>query len=185
MPSRAASKLFKSHRKQIACAIARQIQQTIPPYRDMDTLTLARSIDQVLKAVQQLLSGDDQQALFDVLDALRAQRLQQGFSESDFMVAVLCALPVIRRFYINRASSPATGITFYEEIEAILIPLYGQWVASDCSAFEDTATDPDHESPFHSVSTEPRPSASLLPKFTIVTVEDVADDPTLPFLVAR
>jgi len=185
MPSKAASKLFRSHRKQIACAIARQIQQAVPPYRDVDALSLARNVDGVLKAVQRLLAGEDERAVFEVLDALRAQRLQHGFSESDFLVAVLCGLPVIRRFFANRASSIEVGMRFFEEIEAILIPLYGQWVASDISAFEDTATDPDHESPFHNVATEPSAGAEQLLNFRIVTIEEIADDPvTLPFIEA-
>ena len=87
---------------------------------------------------------------------------------------MLCALPVIRRFYANHASSLEAGLSYFEEVEAILIPLYGHWVAADTETFEDAATEPDARSPLAAVADAPRARAGNLLSFNIVSIEDQA-----------
>jgi hypothetical protein len=176
MPTHASTKLFKSNRKRIACAVAHQIQQTVPRYQQVDSLTLARNVDSVLQGVQRVLEGGQEQAVTGVLDWLQAQRKNEGFSAGDFLVAVLCSLPVIRRFYANHASSLEAGLRYFEEVEAILIPLYGHWVAADADTFEEAATEPDARSPLAAVADAPRASAGNLLSFNIVSIDDKAVD---------
>ncbi len=142
MPSVNAIRLFKRQRVPIACAVARQIQRTVPAYRSVDGMTLARNVDNVLDAVSQLLDGAKPETVLGVIEVLRRRRLQQGMKDSDFLVAVLCTLPVIRRFCVQNSHSVEQGLAYYEEIEALLLPLYGLVADSNLQDFEEAATIP-------------------------------------------
>lgn len=187
MPSNTALRLFANRRLQLACAVARQVQATVPRYRAIDALTLARNIDRVLQAVQQLLQNSDEQTLCEVLGRLRQRREGEGFSGGDFLVAVLCTLPVIRRFYCNHASSPETGLRFYEEVEAVLLPFYGRWAAHEENAFDtDERTAPLATSPLAADLPDPQAHAGKLLAFRIMTIDDADNDHlTQPLLAAQ
>jgi hypothetical protein len=187
MPSKTALQLFANRRLQLACAVARQVQATVPRYRGLDALALARNIDHVLRAVQQLLKNNDEQTLSEVLGQLKQRREHEGFSGGDFLVAVLCTLPVIRRFFCNHASSPAIGLRFYEEVEAVLLPFYGRWAAHEENAFDaDERTAPLERSPLDAELPDPQAHAGKLLAFRIMTIDDADnDDLTQPLLEAQ
>jgi len=188
MPSKTALQLFANRRLQLACAVARQVQATVPRYRSVDALAMARNIDHVLRAVEMLLKSNDDHTLIEVLGQLKQRRTGQGFSSSDFLVAVLCTLPVIRRFFSNHASSPERGLRYYEEVEAVLLPFYGRWAAAqEADAFADDAqTAPLAESPLVADLADPQAHGGKLLAFRIMTIDDADnDDLTQPLLEAQ
>lgn len=172
MTSREARTLLARQRIPIACAIARQIQQTVPSYQAVDGIDLARRVSNVLDATSRLLDGGDYRVLMDVLDVLKRQRHEQGFKDSDFLVAVLCALPVIRRFFLSHASSIGTGLQLFEEVERVLLPLYGYLVQSDVAAFEEMATAP---SARPTLATGDRSAGGTLIDFGIASVDEAVN----------
>jgi len=137
MPARAAVELLERHRSLIAHAIARQIMQTLPQYRSVDPNDLAGSIDELLEGVQTLLIARDHKTLAQVLDTLVQLHNKRGFGVGDFLVATLCTLPVMRRFYMKYASAQDQGIVCYEQVESVLIPLYGHLAARLSNVFDD------------------------------------------------
>jgi len=122
-----------------------------------------------------------------VLDLLKQRRTAQGFSSGDFLVAVLCMLPVLRRFYSNYASSPERGLRYYEEIEAVLLPFYGHWAAHDANPFdEDQRTAPVEMSPLAADLAEPTAHGGQLLAFRIMSIDDADNSQlTQPLLAAQ
>ncbi|MFH1811360.1 MAG: hypothetical protein ABIJ09_21650 [Pseudomonadota bacterium] len=180
MTSREARTLLARQRIPIACAVARQIQQTVPSYQAIDGIQLARGVSNVLDAVVRLLDGGDYRVLMDVLDVLKKQRHEQGFKDSDFLVAVLCGLPVIRRFFLNHASALRTGLALFEEVERVLLPLYGYLAQSDVRAFEEMATAPDTRKPAVMAG---RAEGGTLIDFEIATVDEAVNQQwTRPYI---
>ena len=129
MTRRRARALLEQHRDLIAHAVARQIRMAVPSYEAVEEIGLAGNVAVVLEAVGGLLAARDPATVARVMDLLRALHQRRGFAVGDFMVAVLCALPVLRRFYGKYADTPQLGQELFERVEGVLIPLYGKLVA--------------------------------------------------------
>lgn len=163
--------LLEQHRTLVAHAIARQIMHTVPKYRHVDEVQLAANVDAVLEGVLCLLVRRDVASVTRVIDLLVALHNSRGFAPADYVVAVLCGLPVLRRFYFHYASSRALGVELYEQVESIVLPLYGHLVMRLSGGFDEPeATDTDVTAPLDRDDLDPEEAA--LP-FEIVSVEQV------------
>lgn len=142
-----AIRLLLEYRTIIARAVAQQIAQTVPQYRSVNLDELSSNVESVLDGVVQILESRDVATVTRVTDLLAQMHDKRGFSVADFLVAVLCALPVIRRFYAKYTNSQGLGMHCYEQVEGVLIPLYGHLTLRLATGFEDdeeesTAVDP-------------------------------------------
>jgi len=158
------------HRELVAHAIALQIAHTVPKYRQLDVARVAANVDAVMEGVMCLLVRSNPVRVTRVMDLLVALHEKRGFAPADFIVAVLCALPVLRRFFVHYAETREQGMELYEAVEAILIPLYGHLVMRLSDGFEEESTESDVTAPM--ASRQQDPELDALP-FEIVSVEQV------------
>ena len=159
-----AARLLQPHRDAIARAVARQIRRTVPRYEQVDLVALERNTRTVLGGVQRLLEGGDSATLLRVVEDVAQLRTTTGFQASEFLVASMCFMPVVRRFLVQHAPSPMEGLLAWDSVEAIALPLFGQVV----DVFLDSEDDDEVTVP----SGRPVPNAQdfgLVP-FTIETV---------------
>jgi len=173
MPRYNAVELLQQHHTLVSQAIARQITCTVPRYRIIDEVQLATNVSAVVEGVICLLYRRDSKSVSRVIDLLVALHTQRGFAPADYVVAVLCALPVLRRFFFHFSPSREVGIELYEQVEAILLPLYGHLVMRLSAGFEeDEDTDTAVTAPLDRDELDDEGGA--LP-FEIVSVEQVLE----------
>jgi len=118
--------LLEAHQPRIAAAITRQIQRTVPRYRQLDGAALRRSVSGLLEGLQRLLCQDDVGPLTRLVTDLIQLRRVAGFQTSEVILAGLCFLPVLRRFYLHKAPRPRISLAWFEELEALLIPVLAE-----------------------------------------------------------
>jgi hypothetical protein len=138
-----ASTLIGAYQKPLARAIARQIRDVVPRYLEVDDTALVRNIELILDAIRPMLDATDDRRLRSVLSNVMDMRQAAGFSGSDFIVAALCGLPVLRRFLIERSPDAAEGLRLYESCEGLLLPLVGFIADTYCRLAREDATFPD------------------------------------------
>lgn len=138
MPRQLAARLLKPHHERIAQAVARQIRRTVPRYEQVEPVALERNLKTVLGGIQRLLEKGDAATLLRVVEDVAQLRSSTGFQASEFLVAGMCFLPVVRRFLIGSASTPGEGLAAYEAVESISLPLFGQLVDLFLDAEEET-----------------------------------------------
>jgi len=173
MSRRHARRLLDKHRLLVAHAVARQIGVAVPRYRSVDEIALAGNVAAVLEVVSALLATRDPRTVARAMDLLRALHRRRGFGAGEFMAAVLCALPVLRRFFTKYAATREEGLVLYERVEGILIPLYGRLASLLQEDFSDAEpTDVDAASP--QAATAPAETDQGALPFEVVSVEELA-----------
>lgn len=120
-----AARLLAPNHNRIAKAVTRQIQRTVPSYQRIDAFALERNTRTILSGLQKLLEGADAQSLQAVLGNVVQLRHSAGFRVSDLLLAGMCFQPVVRRYLVAQAASPAEGLAAYEAVEEIGLPLFG------------------------------------------------------------
>ena len=135
--------MLDDYRPMIARAVAQQIQQTVSRYHDVDSTALTRNVEQIFAGLRRLLVRGDDKAVMNMFNMLIGLRQVSGFTIRDFMVATICALPVVRRFFCDKAETLDEGIALYEEFEAIVIPLYGRIACNFQKLNSEAQTTPD------------------------------------------
>lgn len=186
MASKTTLQLFRNNRTRIAHAVAAQIQNSVPRYQHVERQALTANADTLLEGVELLLASGDDRTLMEALGVIMRLRQVSGFSIEDFLVAVLCALPVLRRFYLSHCTYVEEGLKSYEEVEAAMIPLYGQAMAGFARMAEEADTLPGQRSPLLPFEEEEETATMLA--FDIVPVvplsmdflDDGSDDLTRP-----
>lgn len=126
MHTQVAARLIKGHKVRLARAIARQIQQIVPRYREMDSTALERNLGTLLSATETFLENGDDRQLIDLTRNVMELRAVSGFALGDFVMATACWLPVLRRFILERSASVDEGLRVYESVEAVALPLMGR-----------------------------------------------------------
>jgi hypothetical protein len=134
--------LLQEYRPLLARAIASQVQQTVPRYRGVDADALARNVDKILEGIQHLIDHGDERKVMETLSMVMSLRQVSGFTINDFVVACICALPVVRRFYGAKAQSFESGMSHYEDFESIAIPLVGRVASTFMRLADGEATSP-------------------------------------------
>jgi hypothetical protein len=130
--------LLKANRSRIAFAVARQIQNLVPKYRELDTVALAHNLETILKGFENLLVKNEGEHLFGAVAMIADVRRVSGFGIHDMTVAGLCFLPVMRRFLIRESVNIEVGLERYESVEAVALPLFGKIVPLFLNIPEDT-----------------------------------------------
>jgi hypothetical protein len=128
-----AAQLLGKNRKRLARAIARQVSQLVPRYRDVDEAAHQRNGELILEMMEQTLTGGSDDRLLSVLEDLMRLRTAGGFQTSDFIVASHCFTPVIRRFFIEKSPDLRLANAAFEEVEALALGIIGRLVSA---AFE-------------------------------------------------
>lgn len=113
----------------LAKVTVRQIKHVVPRYRDMDDLPLERNISLLLRGVVQLLEKSDERWLVSVVRDVAQLRALGGFTTSDFLMAGLCFLPVIRSLLVRKVAPAEEALRLYDEVEAVAIPFLGRITA--------------------------------------------------------
>jgi hypothetical protein len=142
MPALQAARLMKSHHVRIAQAVVRQIQVTLPRYRRVDPNDLLRNVAAVVGGLQHVLESGETDRIIRTAENLVERRQGGGFGINEWVMAMLCFLPVMRRFLVAKALDPASGLEAYESLEAVAIPLVGR-VAGLYVESASLGTDPD------------------------------------------
>jgi len=142
-PRQRAAQLLERHRSSVAYAIARQIQNTVPKYRTIDREAVTGNVKDVIDGVRIMLTKSDERQVMGALNVIMEIRRLSGFSVGDFLVAVLCALPVVRRFFITKSMSAELGLELYEAFESQVLPLYGRLVINFVRIAEESDTFPE------------------------------------------
>jgi hypothetical protein len=168
MSTQLAAQLIRSHHLRISQAIARQLQRTVPRYRQVDASVLERNIATIMGGVQQLLEHGSEERLLRIVADVAQLRQMSGFKLPEFLVASLCFLPVIRRFLIERSGDLQEGLARYEAVEAIALPLMGRVATIFMDAAEDTQ--PNSETAFLLAGEKGRPRAAVPMPFEIEAV---------------
>ena len=127
----------------IAQAIAQQIQNTVPSYHEVDRVAMTRNIDLILGGAARFLETRQENRLMGVLAMVMDLRQAGGFGVGEFIVAILCAFPVLRRYFLRNAQSLPEGIAIYEAYEALTLPLVGRVAAKFGQLSDDNNTIPD------------------------------------------
>jgi hypothetical protein len=154
MATPSVAQLLQAHRARIAHTVARQIQSTVPAYRSMDTEAIAHNSALILDGVCMLLESGDEQTLMKIIGMDIELRQVSGVTVSDYLVAVLCGLPVIRRYLVREAASVEQGLERYEQFERVALPLFGRVVATFLRTSEDQITVPEKQSPLEELRSE-------------------------------
>jgi len=168
MPS--VAQLLQTHRARIALAVARQVHSTVPGYRNIDVEALGHNAELILDGVAMLLESGDEQTLMRIVGMDMELRQVSGVTVSDYLVALLCGLPVIRRFVVREATSVEAGLERYEQFERVALPLFGRVVANYVRTAEDLNTVPERASPLEELKSELR-SGELF-AYEILDVDD-------------
>jgi len=166
MSNQQAAEILERHREGVAVAVARQIRSSVPRYRMVDKQAVANNVKDVLDGVRVLLTRGDERQVMGVLNYIMDIRRISGFSVGDFLVAVLCALPVVRRFFIAKAISAEAGLKLYEAFEAQVLPLYGRVVINFIRIAEESDTFPEG-----------------MPTIGALLSDELAEDFTDPFFI--
>lgn len=132
--------LIQSHQVRLARAVARQIQALVPRYRDVDQTIMEKNILTLLGGVVVLLEKGDERKLLGVVGPIAHIRSMAGFSTADFVLAVMCFFPVIRRFLMERLTT-TEALAAYDAVERVALPLVGRFV----TVFENAAAE--HQAP--------------------------------------
>jgi len=156
MTAPSVAQLLQAHRARIASTVARQIQSTVPAYRAMDTEAISHNAVLILDGVCMLLESGDEQTLMRIVGMDIELRQLSGVTVSDYLVAVLCGLPVIRRYLVRESPSVEKGLERYEQFERVALPLYGRVVANFLRTSEDQVTVPEKASPLEELKSELR-----------------------------
>lgn len=123
-PQRAARLLAGRH-PQIAAAVARQLQRTVPRYQNVNRQALERNILAILRGLDRLLAKGDEGTLRRTLDDIAELRATTGFGVDEIVMAGLCFLPVLRRYLVHQDEDMRRGLESYEAVEAIALPFFG------------------------------------------------------------
>lgn len=164
------AQLLQTHRARISYTVARQIQSTVPSYRAMDTEAIAHNAALILDGVCMLLESGDEQTLMRIVGMDMELRQVSGVTVSDYLVALLCGLPVIRRYLVRESPTAEKGLERYEQFERVALPLYGRVVANFVRTSEEQVTVPEQVSPLEELKFELR-SGELF-AYEIFPVED-------------
>ena len=163
------TRMIESHKAAVARAIAQQIQQTVPRYQRVDDVALKKSVESLLGGVGPLMDGRPE--VFEPLvDSVAQLRRTTGFELSDFILAALCFLPVLRKFFCSRGGDLRAGLERYAALESVVVPFVGRVITLFLDADQD-ATNPDgiDTVTFMSMLTEP----SLDMAFAPISIVDV------------
>lgn len=123
--ARAGARLMKQHHRRIAQAVVRQQQRMVPRYRQLDATAVERNVATVLAGLQRLLESGEDALLKDLVTEMARLRQLGGVTLPEFLVAALCVLPVLRRFFLERSATLEEGLAIFDRVEAILLPVAG------------------------------------------------------------
>ncbi|MBI5494439.1 MAG: hypothetical protein HY904_05385 [Deltaproteobacteria bacterium] len=140
-----AAQLLKSHQVRISRALARQIQQMVPRYREVDAGLLEKNILTLMDGMHALLERGDDRKLMGVVEYVVQIRSIGGFQTGEFMLACLCFLPVMRRFLADKLPM-AQAVAAYEAVENAALPLVARLIPlyeKAATAFHQTETPPE------------------------------------------
>ena len=138
-----ASEMIREDHQAIANAITKQIHATVPAYADVASEAMARNIDLILGGAARYLETRQEERLMGALTMVMDLRRAGGFSVNDFVVAILCAFPVLRRYFLRNTSHLAEGLATYEAYEALTLPLVGRVASSFSQMADENNTMPD------------------------------------------
>jgi len=133
-PADNAAALIESYTDKLAAAVTRQIQATVPKYTDAAPAELESNLKTLVGALAPLVRGEHTDELESAVGRVAELRRGTGFNVGEFTVAALCFLPVLRRFFQERADSPADALAMYDALEQVALPFCGRIV----SIFADT-----------------------------------------------
>jgi hypothetical protein len=130
MPAAApvAAAFLKSHQVRIARATVRQVQGLVPRYRQVDSAVLEKNIGTLLAGAQVLLERGDDTKLMGMMEYIMQIRTLGGFQTSEFVLACMSFLPVMRRFLFERLPHPQ-AMEAYEAVEGVSLPFLGRVVS--------------------------------------------------------
>jgi hypothetical protein len=135
-----AARMLKPRQADLARAVARQLQRTVPRYKDVEPVAMEKNITAILIALDPLLKRGSEATLRAVVNDVAQLRSAGGFGVDELVMAGLCFLPVLRRYLVSMHADPIEGLEAYEAVEAVTLPLIGHVAAYLQDASE--ATDP-------------------------------------------
>jgi hypothetical protein len=124
-----AIELMESYKDGLAAAIARQIKATVPRYKETDPPDIEKNLAALLGAMPPLIRGGHSSELEAVVNNVASMRASGGFNVGEFTVAALCFLPVLRKFFRDKASTAEAAAEMYDVVEAVALPFAGQIVS--------------------------------------------------------
>ncbi len=139
-PAARAARLLKPRQGDLARAVARQLQRTVPRYKNVERVAMEKNITAILMALEPLLKRGSEATLRSVVNDVAQLRSAGGFGVDELVMAGLCFLPVLRRYLVSMHADPLEGLECYEAVEAVTLPLIGHVAAYLQDASE--ATDP-------------------------------------------
>ncbi len=88
--------LLRRRREQVTDRMAAEILRSVPRYAGADATALRRNISALFEDLLAVVELDDRTRLVERLGEISRARIEQGFSISDFLRALLLFLPVVR-----------------------------------------------------------------------------------------
>lgn len=128
MPTEMTAKLLKSHKVRIAKAMARQVQSLVARYRNVDQTVLEKNLATLMDAGYLLFSAGDESRLMMVMQHIMQIRSLGGFQTSEFLLACMSFLPVMRRLLFEKLPV-AQALAEYEAVETVALPFFGRFVS--------------------------------------------------------
>ena len=170
--------LLGSHKTRIARALVRQMRSLSPAYAELDAHALEENLSRLLTLTGRYLETGDDTSLKTHTAYTAQLRQALGFGVADFMLANLSFLPVLRRFLIESASTVSEGLSDYEALEAVAIPI----MAHAAALFSQGAMHDDDDDDV----TQPNAKRSMLSTgFAIERVTGTADEELVPWVRSR
>lgn len=167
--------LLGSHKTRIARALVRQMRALSPAYAELDAHALEENLVRLLTLTARFLETGDDSSLKTHTAYTAQLRQALGFGVADFMLANLSFLPVLRRFLIESASTVSEGLSDYEALEAVAIPI----MAHAAALFSQSAMPDDDDDDDVTQPNARRPQLST--GFSIERVTGTADEELVPW----
>lgn len=173
-----AAEMIEKSRERLARAVGRQIQATVPKYNDIDVDALSGNLNTILRCVGPLLKGDPGK-LIPVIETIAQLRTAAGFQASEFVLAGICFMPVLRRFFWAKADTHEEGIALYEVVEAVILPFLGRTMGIFINAHvEETAPEGISTEKFLEMLTDTGSGSSPFLPIEIASIDD-SDEETI------
>jgi len=146
MEHEAAADLLHQHQERISRSAARHIRALVPRYRDLDATALERNMRTLVRGMEHLLRRGDETRLVTVVEDIVELRATSGFHMNETLMAGMCLMPVLRRFFVQAVPDTRTALAYYDVVEELGLPVIAalaEAFAAAERAREENRDDPD------------------------------------------